>query len=121
MTCKKGNFETITNCILSADGDSMDTVIQKLPKGGQFDLSSESEKRSFDIINNIDHVGQFVQRLRTNRRYMRNEIWSIIATRGAPSWFITFAPIDQNNPISIYHGAEDTTVFPHIFKKEEHT
>ena len=40
VTCKKGNFEAITNCILSADIDSMDTVIQKLPKGGQFDLSS---------------------------------------------------------------------------------
>ena len=81
MTCKKGNFEAITNCILSADVDSMDTVIQKLPKGGHFDLSSESEKRCFDIINNIDHVSQFVQGSRTNRRYMRNEIRSIITTR----------------------------------------
>ena len=29
--------------------------------------------------------------------------------------------MDQNNPISIYHGTEDTTIFPQIFKKEEHT
>ena len=119
VTCKKGNFEAITNRILSADVDSMDAVIQKLSKGGQFDLSSESEKKCFDIINDLDHVGQFVQGSRTNKRYMRNEIWSIIAARGAPSWFITFAPMDQNNPISIYHGAEDTTIFPQIFKKEE--
>ena len=29
--------------------------------------------------------------------------------------------MDQNNSISIYHGSEDTTIFPQIFKKEEHT
>ena len=119
VICKKGNFKAITNHILSADVESMDTMIQKLSKCGQFDLSSESEKKCFDIINDLDHVGQFVQGSRTNKRYMRNEIWSIIAARGAPSWFITFAPMDQNNPISIYHGAEDTTIFPQIFKKEE--
>ena len=85
MTCKKGNFEALFNRILSADVDSMDTMIQKLSKGGQFDLSSESEKKCFDIINDLDHVGQFVQGSRTNKRYMRNEIWSIIAARGAPS------------------------------------
>ena len=28
--------------------------------------------------------------------------------------------MDQNNSISIYHGAEDTTIFPQISKKEEH-
>ena len=44
MTCKKGNFEAITNHVLSADVDSMDAMIQKFSKGGQFDLSSESER-----------------------------------------------------------------------------
>ena len=109
MTCKKGNFEAITNCILSADGDSMDTVIQKLPKGGQFDLSSESEKKCFDIINNLDHVCQFVQESRTNKRYMRNEIWSMTSYLGAPSWFITFAPADVNHPIVLYYAGDNHT------------
>ena len=120
MICKKENFEAITNCILSADVGSMDTVIQKLSKGSQFDLSSESEKKCFDITNNLDHVRQFVQGLRTNRRYMRNEIRSIITAHGAQFLCITFAPMDQNNYISIYRGAEATTAFPHIFKKDEH-
>ena len=55
MTCKKGNFEAITNHILSANVDSMDAMIQKLSKGGQFDLSSESEKKCFYIINDLDY------------------------------------------------------------------
>ena len=65
VTCKKGNFEAITNHILSADVDSIDAMIQKLSKGGQFDLSSESEKKCFYIINDLDHIGQFVQGSRT--------------------------------------------------------
>ena len=73
-TCKKGNFEAITNHILSADVKSMNTVIQKLSKCGQFDLSSESEKKYSDIINDLDHIGQFVEGSRTNKRYMRGTV-----------------------------------------------
>ena len=29
--------------------------------------------------------------------------------------------MDQKNPIRTYHGTEDTTIFPQISKKEEHT
>jgi len=32
---------------------------------------------------------------------MRNEIWSLIAFQGAPSWYITLSPAD-NNPLSHY-------------------
>ena len=81
VTCEKGNFKGITNHILSADVETMDTMIQKVSKCGQFDLSSESEKKYSDIINDLDHIGQFVEGSRTNKRYMRDEIWSTIATR----------------------------------------
>ena len=120
VTVKKGNFEAISNRILNADVDAMDSVLQKLNKGGNFDLSNSDEKACFDIINDLDHVGQFVQGSCTNKKYMRNEMWSLIAARGAPSWFITFAPMDQKHPISIYHAADDTSVFPpNYFDKEE--
>lgn len=112
VTVKRNNFDAMAKRILSADVEAMDSVIQKLSKGGQFDLSSANEKMCFDIINDLDHVGQFVQGSRTNKRYMRNEIWSLIAARGAPSWFITFAPMDHRHPISVYHAGEDMTVFP---------
>ena len=52
VTCEKGDFKAITNHILSADVDSMETMIQKSSKGSQFDLSSASEKKCLDMINN---------------------------------------------------------------------
>src|SRR5882762_3261123 len=36
-------------------------------------------------------VGGHVQGSLTSKRYMRDEIWSLISYVGAPSWFITFA------------------------------
>ena len=40
----------------------------------------------------------------TNKKYMRNEIWSLISFAGAPSWFITFSPADNMHPISLYYA-----------------
>ncbi|KDQ53987.1 hypothetical protein JAAARDRAFT_99997, partial [Jaapia argillacea MUCL 33604] len=34
----------------------------------------------------------------------RNEIWCLIAYRGAPNWFITFTPGDISHPISLYYA-----------------
>ena len=39
----------------------------------------------------------------TNKKYMRNEIWSLISFAGAPSWLITFSPADNMHPISLYY------------------
>ena len=35
---------------------------------------------------------------------MRNEVWSLISFKGAPSWFITFSPVDNNHPLCLYYA-----------------
>ncbi|TFK60229.1 hypothetical protein BDN72DRAFT_779679 [Pluteus cervinus] len=35
---------------------------------------------------------------------MRNEIWSLIAAKGAPSWYITLSPVDIRSPICVYYA-----------------
>jgi hypothetical protein len=44
---------------------------------------------------------------------MRNEVWSLIAFKGAPSWFITFSPVDNNHPLCLYF-ADDKIYFTPI-------
>ncbi|HXP52941.1 MAG TPA: helitron helicase-like domain-containing protein, partial [Bacteroidia bacterium] len=63
---------------------------------------SEEEKACFQLIKDLDHVGSHVKGSLTNKKYMRNEIWSLISFLGAPSWFITFSPADNMHPISLY-------------------
>ncbi|KAJ7153848.1 hypothetical protein C8R46DRAFT_1163005 [Mycena filopes] len=41
-------------------------------------------------------------------RYMRNEIWSMIAFFNAPTWFITLSWSDLHHPLALYYAQEDT-------------
>jgi hypothetical protein len=38
----------------------------------------------------------------TSKKWMRNEIWSLIYHRGAPFWYITISPADVKHPLCIY-------------------
>ena len=55
----------------------------------------------------------------TSKKYMRNEIWSLISYVGAPSWFVTFAPADNRHPISLYFADTKETYSPEIWLNEE--
>ncbi len=38
---------------------------------------------------------------------MNNEIWSLIADKGAPSWYITLSPVDNKHPLCLYLAGDD--------------
>ena len=56
------------------------------------------------MIHDIDRVGGYVQGSITSKKYMRNEIWSLISFKGAPSWYITLSPADNKHPICLYYA-----------------
>ncbi len=43
---------------------------------------------------------------------MRNEVYSLMAAEGAPSWYITFAPTDSRHPIAIYWADQNIHFSP---------
>ena len=45
---------------------------------------------------------KFVKGSTSTKKYMRNEIWSLISFMNAPSWFVTFSPADVKHPISLH-------------------
>ncbi|KAJ7435552.1 hypothetical protein FB451DRAFT_1344754 [Mycena latifolia] len=55
----------------------------------------------FDLLEDLEHAGGKVQGSLTGKKYMCNEVWSLIAWKGAPSWFITFSPVDINHPLCL--------------------
>ena len=48
----------------------------------------------------------------TSKKYMRNEIWSLINHLGAPSWYITLSPADIQHPICIYFAGTNERFSP---------
>jgi hypothetical protein len=64
--------------------------------------STDDEKSCFQIVQNLDHINGRVQGSITSKKYMRSEIWSLIAYMGAPIWYITLSPADNKHPICLY-------------------
>jgi hypothetical protein len=62
---------------------------------------TQEERNCFQLLKDIDHVGGHVKGSISNKKIMRNEIWSLISFIGALSWFITFAPADNLHPLSL--------------------
>ena len=53
------------------------------------------------------------------KKYMRNEIWSLISFQGAPSWYITLSPADNKHPISLYYADTKEEFIPVFQSKSE--
>jgi len=48
----------------------------------------------------------------TSKKYMHNEIWSLMAACGAPSWYITLSPADIQHLICLYFAGDNETFQP---------
>lgn len=82
-------------------------------------MATPEEKVCYQVINDLDHIAYKVDNSKTNKKHMRNELWSTIGSRGAPSWFIIFASTNLNHPISLYYAGSSDAVFPSAFTKHE--
>ena len=87
-------------------------------KGEHVKPETEAEKACFRVLSDIDTVGGHVKGSLTSKKYMRNEVWSLISYIGAPSWFITLSPADINHPICIYFADKNITFKPEIYFKK---
>jgi hypothetical protein len=89
---------------MDVDEGVLNHIARKMEDGEKVIPETDEEKLCFQLIKDIDHVGSHVKGSLTNKKYMRNEIWSLISFAGAPSWFITFSPADNMHPISLYYA-----------------
>ncbi|KAA1478463.1 hypothetical protein DENSPDRAFT_788155 [Dentipellis sp. KUC8613] len=102
LTTQRKDFANIAERILKIDIDTMTSLIERMDNGQLVKPESASEKECFAMINDLDHVSKHVEGSISNKKFMRNEIWSVICARGAPTWFITFAPTDLRHPLCLY-------------------
>ena len=120
LLASRENFSTIAQRLLHVKESVLSALVAKFEKGPVTaeDLS-EQEKECYKVLNDIDYIGAHVPGSVTNRKHLRNEIWSLSAYLGAPSWFITYAPADIEHPIAIYLAGSDTAIYPTNLSKDE--
>ena len=102
LLAEKRRFHDITNRILSVDQKVLANLASRISQGEMVIPETESEKACFQVIWDLDQVSQRVEGSITTKKYMRSEIWSLMAYHGAPSWYITLSPADVKHPICLY-------------------
>ena len=115
----QARFENITQRLLNLNQNVLADITEKLSNGEHLVPESDSEKACFQVLHDLDHVAGKVKGSTTSKKYMRNEIWSLIAFSGAPSWYITLSPADIQHPICIYYADNKEEFKPDLLPYNE--
>lgn len=118
LLADKRKFHDIADRLLKLDEATLNNLVERLSYTS-VKPETEEEKACFRIIADLNHVNYKVQGSITSKKYMRNEIWSLVSYLGAPSWFITFAPADVKHPIALYFADTSTKYVPECWSSDE--
>jgi hypothetical protein len=119
LTAERKAFQGITDRLMNVNLEVLSDLTKRMTEGERIKPETEEEKLCFKLINDLDHVNGHVPGSITQKKYMRNEIWSLISYFGAPSWFITFSPADNMHPISLYFADTQEKFSPELRPENE--
>lgn len=102
LLTQKGRFDEVAEKIVSLDRAALDSIIDRASVGEHVVPRTSAEKACFDLIGIVDRVAGHVAGSVTQKKYQRNEIRSLIYLKGAPFFFVTFAPADFKHPLCLY-------------------
>jgi len=119
LLTEKRNFHDIADRLMNINTGVLEDLSKRLSRGDRVRPETPEEKACYALISDLDHVAGHVQGSVTSKKYMRNEIWSLISYLGAPSWFITFAPADNRHPIALYFADTKETFSPLILTDKQ--
>ncbi|KAF9051700.1 hypothetical protein BJ165DRAFT_1341134, partial [Panaeolus papilionaceus] len=119
---KRRDFEQIAKNIQEVDPVVLQEISERLKSGGRYGPQSPEEQKCFRVLDQIEYVGSNVDGSIAKRKYMRNELWSLLSFKGAPIWFITITPADNKHPLCIYWASKDIEFKPQIkgYAEREH-
>lgn len=119
LLTERRNFDDVADRLMNIDTGVLEDLSKRLTRGDRVKPETPEEKACYALISDLDHVAGHVQGSVTSKKYMRNEIWSLISYLGAPSWFITFAPADNRHPIALYFADTKETFSPQILTDKQ--
>jgi len=119
LLARKSMFEDISKRLMDVDTSALSHLAKRMEEGERVTPVTDDEKACFQLMRDLDHVGGHVKGSVTSKKYMRNEIWSLVSFIGAPSWFITFSPADVKHPIALYFADTQETFQPALRQHDE--
>jgi hypothetical protein len=114
LLADKHIFNDISERLLSLNTNSINSLIECLANDDYGKPETEEEKNCYQIIKDLDHIQGQVKGSITSKKWMKNEIWSLINHCGAPFWYITLSPADLKHPICLYYAGNKETFHPDL-------
>jgi hypothetical protein len=114
LLTERRDFDDIAERLMNIDVGVLEDLSRRLERGDRVKPVTDEERACYALISDLDHVGGHVQGSITSKKFLRNEIWSLVSYVGAPSWFITFAPADSKHPLCLYYADTKETFSPDI-------
>jgi hypothetical protein len=102
LLAEKSNFSDIASRLLNINQEVLANMSARMAGGEMVKPTTDEEAACFQLINDLDHINGKVSGSTTSKKYMRSEIWSLIAYMGAPLWYITLSPADNKHPLCLY-------------------
>ena len=102
LLADQSRFSDISERLMKTDCNTLDDLIKRMETGEIVTPNTENEKNCFKLIQDLDAISGKMHGSTTSKKFMRNEIWSLINHLGAPSWYITLSPADIQHLICIY-------------------
>jgi Helitron helicase-like domain at N-terminus len=119
LLAEKNKFQAITDRLLNLDQHVLNSLIEKMTGGEHVVPVTDEEKCCFQVIKDLDHVAGNVKGSITSKKYMQNEIWSLVTRYGTPLWYITLSPADVKHPICLYYAGSNSKFEPTIMNESE--
>ena len=98
----QSRFTDMSQRLMNVDWTTLNELARRMEAGEHVTPINEAEKNCFQIIRDLDAASGMMHGSTTSKKYMRNEIWSLINYLGSPSWYITLSPADIQHPICVY-------------------
>ena len=102
LLADQSRFSDISERLMRTDRNTLDDLIKRMETGESVTPKTENEKNCFKLIQDLDAISGKMHGSTTTKKFMRNEIWSLVNHLGAPSWYITLSPADIQHPICVY-------------------
>jgi len=119
LTAEKAYFPTVTERLHNIDLNVLTNISTRLSQNVRVKPETDAEKLCYKLMSDLEVISGRVQGSPASKKYMRNEIWSLISHIGAPSWFITVSPADNKHPICLYFADTNEEFKPDIRLPDE--
>jgi uncharacterized protein DUF6570/helitron helicase-like protein/PIF1-like helicase len=110
----QSRFVDISQRLMNLDWSALDNLTKKLEAEEHVAPSTDAEKLCFQVIKDLDAVSGKMHGSTVTKKFMRNEIWSLINHLGAPCWYITLSPADIQHPICVYYAGSELNFKPNL-------